>query len=141
MLKKVLLRFNAKGQKKKIMSCSTPIRTTTERTKNSSATITPWNKQLLSLNSGAKILQTFHSAKFFRSNLHLYRILKQMEWGRSEDFSMSFEPVFTPTIVGFQWNRQRKSILHFAYNDILYLFLLVGEYAEIQFIVYLQNHF
>ena len=45
--------------------CSTPIRTTTERTKNSSATITPWNKHALSLNSGAKILQTFHTAKYF----------------------------------------------------------------------------
>ena len=53
------------GNLEPIGCCSTPIRKTTERTKNSSATITPWNKHALSLNSGAKILQTFHTAKYF----------------------------------------------------------------------------
>ena len=48
-----------------------------------------------------------------------------------------FEPIFSPTSIGYQGNVERVGILHFFYHDALYSFFFVGKYREVEFVVYL----
>lgn len=60
---------------------------------------------------------------------------------RRHGLSVRFQPVFTPTAIGYQWNPQRISVLHLFHHDAFNLLFLLGQHAEIEFVVYLKNHF
>ena len=55
--------------------------------------------------------------------------------------SMCFEPVGSPSAVGNEWNFEFANRFHFLYNQFFHSFFFFGYNTEIQFVVYLQNHF
>ena len=54
---------------------------------------------------------------------------------------MGFEPVVTKAGVGDEGHSHVESVLHFFKDNVLYLFLLVRIDGEVEFVVYLENHF
>ena len=54
---------------------------------------------------------------------------------------MGFKPVVTEAGVGNEGNGHVEGVLHLFDDDMLYFFFLVRIDAEVEFVVYLQNHF
>ena len=54
---------------------------------------------------------------------------------------MCFKPVLTEAGVGDEGNSHVEGILHLFQDDVLHLFLLFRIDAEVEFVVYLENHF
>ena len=51
-----------------------------------------------------------------------------------------FQPVLSPTGVSNQWDAELASVLHLREDDVLDLVFLFGIDAEVEFVVYLQDH-
>ena len=56
-------------------------------------------------------------------------------------FLMSFEPIVSPTGICYQRYVQLIGILHFLYYDLLYFLFLFWINREVEFVVYLDDHF
>ena len=54
---------------------------------------------------------------------------------------MSFEPIVSPIGICYQRYVQLIGILHFLYYDLLYFLFLFGINREVEFVVYLDDHF
>ena len=53
---------------------------------------------------------------------------------------MGFEPVLTEAGISHEGNSHMEGVLHLFEDDVLHLFLLIRIDAEVEFIVYLENH-
>ena len=53
---------------------------------------------------------------------------------------MRFEPVVAKATVGNEGNGHLEGILHFFDDDVLYAFFFFWINAEVEFVVYLENH-
>ena len=53
---------------------------------------------------------------------------------------VGLKPVVTKARVGDEGNGHVEGVLHLFQDDTLYLFLLVRIDAEVEFVVYLENH-
>ena len=53
---------------------------------------------------------------------------------------MGLKPVLTKAGISHQRTTQREGFLHLLDDDALYFFLLFGVDAEVEFVVYLENH-
>ena len=53
---------------------------------------------------------------------------------------VGFEPVLTEAGVGNEGNGHVEGVLHLFQDDTLNFFLLVRIDAEVEFVVYLENH-
>ena len=54
---------------------------------------------------------------------------------------VGLEPVVTEAGVGNEGNGHVEGVLHLFQDDTLYFFFLVRIDGEVEFVVYLQNHF
>ena len=54
---------------------------------------------------------------------------------------MCLQPVLPFTAVGDQGDLELDGVFHFFQNDLTYFFLLVLADVEVEFVVYLKDHF
>ena len=54
---------------------------------------------------------------------------------------MGFEPVVAKAGISDEGHSHVESVLHFFKDNVLYLFFLIRIDGEVEFVVYLENHF